>query len=299
MFGLVLFGFVQSRAQELEPRAINNLPVGTNFFLGGYAYAQGNILLDASLPIEDLNSRIHSGFAAYVRSIRFLGLSSKIDVILPFVTGSYDGTVEGVAEEAYRSGMGDLRVRFSFNFVGSQAMDLEKFKEYNPDLVSGISLQVIVPAGTYDSDFLINAGSNRWVFKPQWGMAKNFEKWSLEAYAAIWLFGANPDFLEGNELTQDPLFTVKGHGIRSLKNGNWMSLSVGYGIGGRTQINGENRETRISTMRFGFVYSFPIAFRSSLKLGAVTSIRFERGSDYNGLSVAYQYRWLKQKTAVK
>jgi len=195
--------------------------------------------------------------------------------------------------------MGDLRVRFSFNFVGSQAMDLEKFKEYNPDLVSGISLQVIVPAGTYDSDFLINAGSNRWVFKPQWGMAKNFEKWSLEAYAAIWLFGANPDFLEGNELTQDPLFTVKGHGIRSLKNGNWMSLSVGYGIGGRTQINGENRETRISTMRFGFVYSFPIAFRSSLKLGAVTSIRFERGSDYNGLSVAYQYRWLKQKTAVK
>ena len=299
MFGLILFGFVQSRAQELEPRAINNLPVGTNFFLGGYAYAQGNILLDPVLPIEDLNSRIHSGFAAYVRSIRFLGLSSKIDVILPFVTGSYDGTVEGVSEKAYRSGIGDLRVRFSFNFVGSKAMNLESFRSYIPEFVSGISVQFIVPTGTYDSDFLINAGSNRWVVKPQWGMAKNFERWSLEAYLAVWVFGRNSDFLGGNKLTQDPLFSIKGHGIRSLRNGNWMALSAGYGIGGVTYINGEQRDTRISTMRLGFVYSFPLSFRSSLKLGAVTSIRFERGSDYNGLSLAYQYRWLKQKTAVK
>ena len=33
-------------AQELELRSPVNLPVGTNFIVGGYAYGQGNILMD-------------------------------------------------------------------------------------------------------------------------------------------------------------------------------------------------------------------------------------------------------------
>jgi hypothetical protein len=297
-FGFFLLYAGEGFGQELEPRSINNLPVGTNFFLGGYGYSQGNILLDAALPIEDLDSRIHTGMVAYVRSIKFFGLSSKMNIVLPFVSGSYDATVEGADEQAYRSGIGDLRVRFSFNFIGSQAMDLERFKNYNPEFVSGVSVQVIVPTGDYDSDFLINAGSNRWVVKPQWGMAKNLEKWSLEAYLAIWVFGENTDFFGGNKFTQDPLYTIKGHAIRSLRNNNWMALSVGYGIGGVTYLNGEQRDTRISTMRLGFVYSFPVSVRSSLKLGALSSIRFERGSDFNGITLAYQYRWLKKKSKI-
>ena len=298
--GIFIIGFfflssLSTRAQELEPRAINNLPVGTNFILGGYGYAQGNILLDAALPIENLDSRIHTGLLAYVRSIRFLGLSSKINVVLPFVSGDYNGLVEGLVEEAYRSGVGDLRVKFSFNFVGSEAMDLKRFKAYSPDFVSGISILLVIPTGTYDSDFLINAGSNRWVLKPQWGMSKNFGKWSLEAYLAVWLFGENTDFLDGNALNQDPLFAVKGHAIRSFRNSNWMSFSTGYGIGGATNINGVPRDTRISSLRFAFTYALPVSFRSTLKFGLITSVRFERGSDFNGISLAYQYRWLNKK----
>ena len=70
-------------AQELEPRAINNLPLGTNFAIVGYNYAQGNLLLDPALPIEDLNSTIHSGLLGYVRSIRFFDLSAKRPITTP------------------------------------------------------------------------------------------------------------------------------------------------------------------------------------------------------------------------
>jgi len=33
-------------AQQLEPRAYSNLPVGLNFLLGGYAHSRGDVLLD-------------------------------------------------------------------------------------------------------------------------------------------------------------------------------------------------------------------------------------------------------------
>jgi len=286
-------------AQELEPRSINNLPVGSNFIVGGYGIAKGNILLDPALPIEGVNSTIHTGVAAYVRSVKFFGMSSKVDVILPFVTGDYEGTIEGGEGNVRRTGFGDLRMRFSFNFIGSKAMDVQQFKNYSPDIVSGISIQIIAPTGYYDSSFLINPGSNRWVVKPQWGMAKNYEKWSLEGYVGLWLFGENDDFLEGKSLKQEPLLTIKGHAIRTLKKGRWISLSAGYAVGGKTEVNGLARETQISTTRFSFTYALPVSIKSTLKFSALTGVRFERGSDYNGLAVSYQYRWLNSKSILK
>ena len=34
-------------AQELEPRAYSNVPIGMNFALAGYGFTEGNVLLDA------------------------------------------------------------------------------------------------------------------------------------------------------------------------------------------------------------------------------------------------------------
>ena len=46
-------------AQELEPRAYTNLPVGLNFIVAGYAYATGGVLFDPSIPLENANIKIH------------------------------------------------------------------------------------------------------------------------------------------------------------------------------------------------------------------------------------------------
>lgn len=52
-------------AQEMEPRALTNLPRGLNFGAIGYAYASGNTLLDPAIPLEDFNGRINSIVLAY------------------------------------------------------------------------------------------------------------------------------------------------------------------------------------------------------------------------------------------
>ncbi len=281
-------------SQELEPRAINNLPVGTNFLIGGYGFANGNLLLDPAIPIDDLNSNIHTGFAAYVRSINLFGLSAKVDAVIPYVLGDWEGDINGVEGFRSENGFGDLRLRFSFNFLGSKAMNVSDFANYKPENVSGISVQIIAPTGDYDPNELINIGSNRWAFKTQWGFARNINKWVVESYIGMWIFTNNSNFLNGNELSQKPLYTFKVHIIRELQKKMWLALNLGYGIGGKTELNGSPRDTEISTARLGLIYALPLAKRHTLKLAYISGFRFKKGSDFDAISLSYQYRWNKQ-----
>ena len=43
------------RAQDIEPRAYSNAPVGVNFLIAGYAYTRGGLAFDPSLPVTDEN----------------------------------------------------------------------------------------------------------------------------------------------------------------------------------------------------------------------------------------------------
>ena len=108
------------QAQELEPRLLSNIPVKSNVLAVGYGYASGNILLDPAVPLEDFNAR----------SINFFGMSGKIDVVVPFSAADWTGTYQGNYEESSRTGFGDIRMRFSFNFLGAPPISLEELKEY-------------------------------------------------------------------------------------------------------------------------------------------------------------------------
>ena len=278
-------------AQELEPRQLSNIPVGMNYIVLGYGYAGGDILLDSSLPIEDLNADLHTALGAYVRTINFFGLSGKIDVIVPYASGDWTGLLAGQDTSTSRIGLGDPRIRLSFNFIGSPALSSQEFKNYKQTAVVGASLQIIAPLGQYDPTKLINLGSNRWVFRPQIGYSRTFDQWIIEAYVSGWFFTVNSDFYNNNELKQNPLFAGKVHLIYILKNKMWFSFDAGYGIGGRTYLNLEPRDTRISTLRFGLDYSIPFAEHHTLKISFISGVRLERGPDFEALTLIYQYRW--------
>ncbi len=278
-------------AQELEPRSLTNLPVGTNFIAAGYGYSWGSTLLDASIPIEDLNSNIHGIVAAYVRSINFFGMGGKVDVILPYAIGDWDGRLEGTSRTASRSGFGDPRFRLSFNFFGSPALKLDKFKSYQPQSIIGFSIQVYAPLGQYSEDKLINLGSNRWTIKPQIGISRYNGKWIFEGYFSVWLYTANNAFVVDSKLETQPLYVFKFHTIRSLPKNTWLTIDVGYGIGGKTILNDLLRDDRISSLRLGLSYAVPIAKRHTIKFAFLSAIRFEKGPDYDAFGISYQYRW--------
>jgi hypothetical protein len=281
-----------ARSQELEPRGLTNLPVGMNFAVAAYGYSFGNVLLDPAVPIEDLEANVHSIVGAYVRAIDVFGMSGKFDVVVPFAAGDWEGIYTGIDTSATRNGIGDPRFRLSVSFIGSPALKPAEFGSFRQGTIVGASLQVIAPLGQYYPERLINLGSNRWTFRPQLGISRTAGNWIFEAYTALWIFTDNPEFWDGNYLEQYPLATFKTHIIHTMpKRRIWMALDAGYGIGGRTKINGVEKDTRISTFRFGVTFALPVAKRHTLKLSGFTGVRVERGPDFNAVVLSYQYRW--------
>lgn len=81
---------VEAHAQDLEPRAYANAPVGLNFLLGGYVYTKGAIGTDPSVPIEDAKVELHSAVVAYVRTLDLWGRAGKIDLIIPYTSADWN-----------------------------------------------------------------------------------------------------------------------------------------------------------------------------------------------------------------
>lgn len=106
-----------ARAQDLEPRAYANTPVGLNFLIAGYTYSRGGVASDPSVPLKDAAVQVHGGALAYARAFGVLGQSAKVDMVLPFARISGSATFAGEPRERDVSGLGDPRVRFSLNFV--------------------------------------------------------------------------------------------------------------------------------------------------------------------------------------
>jgi hypothetical protein len=278
--------------QLLEPRALTNVPVGMDFVLAGYNYTEGDILLDPSVPIEDLNAKLHTVVGAWVHAIDFFGMSGKVDVVAQFADGDWTGALAGRDSSTSRTGFGDPRVRLSVNFAGAPALRTAEFRNYRPNKVVGASLQVIAPLGQYDSSKLINLGTNRWTFRPQIGAAYWLGHWIIESYIAGWFFTENSDFYGGNRLQQYPMGAVKVHLIHTMPRRRiWMALDAGYAIGGRTVLNGEKKDTRISTFRFGVDLALPLRGGHTIKITGDTGVRHERGPDFNGITAIWQYRW--------
>jgi hypothetical protein len=282
------------QAQELEPRLLTNLPLKSNVLVVGYGYSSGNMLLDPTIPIGDFNAKVNSFMGAYARSLNFFGMSAKFDVVVPFSAADWTGTYEGNFKESSQTGFGDIRMRFSFDFLGAPSTSMSKFKDYKPKTIMGFSIQVIAPTGTYDSSILPNLGTNRWAFKTQLGLAQHFDRnWVMEFYLSTWVFTPNYNYLNGQVLKQSPFLGIKAHVIKTFNNRMWITAGVGYGYGAKVSVDDVKRNVTISSYIFGASVAVPINKRHTIRLIGKSSFRIKQGPDLDGVFLSYQYFWNK------
>jgi hypothetical protein len=282
---------IVASAQELEPRAYSTAPVGTNFVLATYTGLNGKVLLDPSVPITDVQARIHVYALGYARWFDLAGRSANFGILVPYLSGDLTGKVFDAPAAVHRAGMGDLRLRAAVNLFGHPALTPAEFARQPDALSAGASLSVVVPTGQYESSRLINVGSNRWAFKPEAGLSKPLGKWFSEASAGVWLFTENHDFFGGQRRSQDPLAVFQLHGGYNFRPGLWLAADWAHYSGGRTTVNGAVKDDKQRNSRVGMTLSVPWGNGWSGKVtwskGAATTI----GGDYTIVSLALQYRW--------
>ena len=278
-------------AQTMEPRAYANSPIGLNFLIAGYGYLWGDVLVDPSLPIKDLDAEVHSAVVTYARVLDFWARSGTLALQLPYAWLSASGEVEGQPRSVDRSGVGDVTLRVSVNLYGAPALSLQEFRDYRQDTIVGVSLVVTAPAGQYDSERLINIGTNRWSFKPEAGISKALGQWTLEAAAGVTFFTDNDEFLGDNVREQDPLHSLQGHLIYTFNPRLWAALDATYYTGGRTSVNGARNDDRQENSRWGATLARTLDKNNSIKLYFSSGVTARTGTDFHGLGMAWQYRW--------
>jgi len=281
---------LQACAQDIEPRAYSNAPIGVNFLIAGYAYTRGGVAFQ-SLPITNPNLDTSNAVVAYARVLDLWGMSAKFDATVPYTWLSGTADYQGQTVERKVSGFANSAFRLSINLYGAPALTLKEFADWEQDLIIGASFRVVAPWGQYDDSKLVNIGTNRWSFKPELGISKAIGPWTLELEAGVTFYTDNDDFFGGNKLSQDPLYSFQGHVIHSFRSGIWVSVDATYFTGGRTTVNGVLNSDLQQNWRIGGTFAFPVNRENSIKFYASKGVSARTGNNYDLIGVAWQHRW--------
>ena len=288
-------GATSAPAQDLEPRAYSNTPIGLSFATRGVHLYGGR---RGDRPVAAAEKRPHRRQRHDARLRAFpgrVGPSAKFDVILPYAWLSGTAEFAGQAKERKIAGLADPRVRFSVNLYGAPALSVKEFADYRQDLIVGASVSVWAPLGQYDATKLVNLGTNRWSFKMELGVSKALGAWTFEVIPAVTFFTNNTNFLDGNTRNQEPIYSVQAHVIYHLSSGVWMALDGTHYAGGQTRTNGVSDADRESNSRAGLTLALPLDRNNSVKLYASTGLSTRTGSDFNTFGVVWQYHWATER----
>jgi hypothetical protein len=279
--------------QEMEPRAYSPAPTGTQFVLLTYGHQSGDVLLDASLPLKDVNIKFNATSIGYGRTFNLAGRQANVAVLFPYLWGTAQGTVFEDQVKVRRSGGGDVRVRFSTLFKGGEALNAREFAQRKPSTIIGVSVSIVVPSGQYDPARLVNPGSNRWAFKPEVGISKPKGRWTFEVMGGAWLFTTNKSFLGNSRREQKPMSSFQGSVIYTLRPRMWVSGNATFYRGGSTVLNDTANKDRQKNARIGATFSYPLNRQQSLKIAWAKGVTTRIGGNLNTIVVGWQYAWFK------
>lgn len=296
---LVLHTLVENplKAQDLDPRAYVWVPINGNFINAGFAFSEGGVLTDPTLPIENLKASLQTPSFGYGRSFNLMGKTAQVFAALPYTWASATADVNGQRESVSRSGFSDMRIRMSVLLLGAPATTIEKFAQVKHKTILGVSLNIIAPTGQYFPDKLVNLGTNRWAFRPEIALSHPMGKrWTMDVYTGLWLFTNNNQFFTGkSKRSQDPLGTIQAHLSYTFRPKMWAALDATFYYGGNSTIDDVYKDDRQSNSRIGATFSFPVTKKSSIKLAASTGAIVRTGADFNSFSIGWQASWLDKK----
>ncbi len=280
-------------AQDLDPRAYAKAPVDVTIFIAGLAVSHGGVVTDAALPVTDINATVEAPSLGAARTFSLFGKTAQIFGALPYAWAQVSGNIAGDAASITRSGLSDTRLRFSVLVRGAPAASVAEMAKAPRRTILGTSLTVVAPTGQVFPDKLINIGTNRWSFKPEFAVSHPIgARWLLDAYAGLWLFTDNASFYPGTSVrSQNPIGAFQGHLSYNFQPQLWAAFDATYYVGGATTVNGAGNEDRQSNTRLGATLGLPVGRRHSLRLAVSRGAIVRFGANFTTLSLGWQTAW--------
>ena len=281
-----------AHAQELEPRAYTAAPTGVNFLVVAGGRSTGGVVVDPSLPVDDVQATIESVGLGLGRTIDLFGRTGLILAVVPYAWGDVTGSVGEETRRITRSGLADPRVKLSVNLLGGRALTPREFARTTRSTIVGVSVAVAPPLGQYTGKKLINLGANRWAVKPEIGVSHALGKWTIEGYSGLVVFTTNHEFYTGTSVrTQSPVVALQAHVSYTLRRQLWAAFDATWYSGGTTTVNGTQKGDLQRNSRVGGTLSFPIGRQQSIKFSGSTGATTRIGADFRTFGAAWQLTW--------
>lgn len=279
--------------QQLEPRAYVAAPIGANFIVVGITGSSGDVLVDPSVPLQDVHADAAVATVGYGRTFSLFTRHAIVYAALPWAYVDASGKVGGDLARVSRAGLADPTVRLSVHLVGNPAMPARALVKTPGRTIVGTGIRVTPPIGDYDPAKLINLGTNRWAFKPEAAVSIPVHRWLLDIYGGVWLFTTNSHYYPGTDtLAQSPIGTIEAHVSYNLTLRAWAAVDMTWYAGGRPSLNGVPKASLQNNTRMGGTISLPAGQRHSVKLAYSWNRTTSAGRGYQLASVGWQTTWL-------
>ena len=281
-------------AQFTDPRTYNNTPVGLNQLELAYTYVHANSSLDTSLIVTGAKLNVHQGTIDYTRYFGLLHRLMWVEATFPIA--GLGGSVTGTNLQGSTAGAGDSSYQVAMLLKGGQALTAAQFENYKPSTTLGASFTITAPTGLYHPNKVLNLGSDRWSFKPEFGLAHPFgaeQKWEFDGYANIYFFTDNSSYRGSEILRQDPLPGVEGHISYSFNDSLWASFDTRYSFRGTTLVNGVDQNNPQQNVLLGSEVNLSLNARNSLVFEFAKALVHNNGPAVVGFSVRYDHIWGK------
>jgi hypothetical protein len=268
--------------------------VGINQLELAYAYVHSNTSIDTSFIISGAKFNLNQGLVDYTRYLAFLRRTAWVEANVPIANLS--GSITGTDITGSTTGTGDSAYAAGILLKGGPAFSPEQFEKAVATTSIGLSLSTTAPTGQYDSNKLLNLGSERWSFKPELGISKPFgpeQRWVLDAYANSYLYTKNTSYRGAEVLRQRALFGLEGHISYTFNNSIWASLDTRYSLRGDTNVGGVEQDNPQRNFIFGNELVVSPNSRNSFIFEFAKAAVHINGPSLTGFTVKYDYTWGK------
>jgi hypothetical protein len=279
-------------AQFTEPRTYVNTPVGLNQLQLGYSYARSNTSIDTSVIVSGAKFNLNQGLIDYTRYFGFLHRLAWAEAAVPLA--GLSGSIPDAKISGSITGTGDSSYNVTMLLKGAPALSVSQFADYKPATTLGLSLTFTAPTGLYNSNKLLNLGSERWSFKPEFAVSVPFgagQKWELDVYANPYFYTDNNSYRGKEVLRQRTLPGLEGHLSYAFNNTVWAALDTRYAFRGDTYINGVNQNNSQRNFILGTVVNVALSSRNSLVFELGKALVHQNGPSISAFAVKYNYIW--------